>query len=303
MITENRKVWFKNVAVNVDAEKQTSKDIIEASDLDWKVEKRKVFTHMHGDTNEIPGKFAVVREDNHKPLGIVGNVYRPLQNTEAFSYFDAIVGTKEAKYISAGSFGDGAKVWMVAKLGGELKVSHDDTLEKYVILTNSHDGSSAVNIQLLALRLICQNGMLGFKSKGIHKVRHTLSMGLSISKVRESLGILNNQFNLIEKLSKKMINTKFTNTQMVPYLQSIGLIPNPETTDKVSTRTDNIINAVTYNYQNGLGAVPGTLWGAYNAVTEFLDWQSVGNEKKTKSNLFGHGANVKIKALEYAKEA
>lgn len=301
---QNRKAWFEGHSVDLEAGKQTAKEMIEKSGLDWKVRKSEIFHKVNGsvfESKDILGKFAVVREDTNEALGVVGNVYRPLQNTEAFSYFDAIVGTKEAKYVSAKSFDGGARVSLVAKLDGQIKVSDDDALEKYIILNNSHDGSSAVSIQLLALRLICSNGMLGFKSQGVHRVRHTLSMGMGIQNVRQSLGILNEQFDLIGELSRKMLRTPFYTSSMQEYLEQIGLIPAQDPEKAMSARAENIMADVLFKYKNGVGAVPNSLWGAYNAVTEHLDWAGTGNDKQTKSNLFGHGATVKTRALEYAQ--
>ena len=299
---QNRKAWFQGHSVGLDASKQTAKEMIEKSHLDWKVSKENLFIKTSGGESRVFGKFAVVREDTEESLGVVGNVYRPLQNTEAFSYFDAIVGTKEAKYVSAKSFDGGARVSLVAKLDGQIKVSDGDALDKYIILNNSHDGSSAVSIQLLALRLICSNGMLGFRSQGIHRVRHTLSMGLGIQNVRQSIGLLNEQFDLIGLLSKKMLRTRFTGMEMKGYLEKIGLIPKQDPEKAMSTRAENIMSDVLFKYRHGVGAVPGTLWGAYNAVTEHLDWGGKINDKQTKSNLFGHGATVKTRALEYARK-
>lgn len=295
-----RKAWFNHYAIPLDSQGKTSKEIIEEMSLNWKITKLPVYTKKDGKEIDIEGKFAVTKEDDGKPLGIVGNVYKPLQNNEAFPFFDAIVGSKEAHYVSAGSLDNDKKVFMVAKLNGDIKTTHDDVMEKYLILNNSHDGSSAVTIQLMALRLICTNGMIGFQSKGVHKVRHTLSMGMGINKVRESLGILNSQFDYIGELSRKMVQTEFKESMLENYLEKIGMIPASKDGER-STRANNIIEQVRYNYNHGIGATPGNLWGAFNAVTEYYDWKTKQTPSQLKSNLFGHGANVKQTALAYAK--
>ena len=136
----------------------TSAEAIEAAGLDWKVEKRGLyFAQTDGTTQLIPGKYATVRTDNQVALGIVGKVYTPLQNKEAFSFFDSIVGVKEAMYHTAGSLGKGERVWILAKLPGYIKVTEDDVVEKYLLLANSHDGSSAVEMLFTPVRVVCQN--------------------------------------------------------------------------------------------------------------------------------------------------
>ena len=93
----------------------TAAEAIAAARLDWRAVKEPIYLK---DGREVSGAFATVREDNKAVLGVVGEVYRPLQNKEAFSFFDAVVGSKEAIYHTAGALGDGSRVWILAKLPG-----------------------------------------------------------------------------------------------------------------------------------------------------------------------------------------
>ena len=73
------------------------------------------------------------------PLGVVGPTYRPLQNTEAFDFFDPIIGQEQALFETAGSLGNGERVWVLAKAPGEIRVAGDDCCSKYLLLSNSHN--------------------------------------------------------------------------------------------------------------------------------------------------------------------
>ena len=68
----------------------TSEEAIKKSGLDWEVEKRQIFCPGSSDMEfqVVPDAFAVVRKTDHKPLGVVGARYVPLQNRVAFSFFD-----------------------------------------------------------------------------------------------------------------------------------------------------------------------------------------------------------------------
>ena len=80
----------------------TSGEAIEFAGLDYTVEKRPLYTLNNPDflTGEerSPNKlkvsnfFATVRSDTDQILGIVGKDYQIVQNKDAFSFFDAIVG-------------------------------------------------------------------------------------------------------------------------------------------------------------------------------------------------------------------
>ncbi len=85
-------------------EHPTSEEAIKFAGLDYEVEKSPLFTKGRGITEsqdalimsnselEVPNYFANIRTDNNTVLGVVGKDYQIVQNREAFSFFDSIVG-------------------------------------------------------------------------------------------------------------------------------------------------------------------------------------------------------------------
>src|SRR5467141_3457753 len=114
----------------------TSVEAIQAAHLDWDVIKVPLFTKQRGRYRDILNKFGVVRADKFSKgdtaiLGIVGTSYKLLQNRQAFAWFDGIVGEGRAIYHTAGALGDGERVWILAKLPGEIRVVGDDVVNKF----------------------------------------------------------------------------------------------------------------------------------------------------------------------------
>ena len=68
------------------------------------------------------------------PLGVVSPRYCPLQNSEAFDFFDPIIGEKKAVFETAGSLGNGERVWVLAKVPGQINVVGGDCCTKYLLL-------------------------------------------------------------------------------------------------------------------------------------------------------------------------
>lgn len=290
----------------------TAADAIAAAGLDWKVNKEPLYLK---DGTPVEGAYATRREDDGAILGTVGRVYRPLQNKEAFSFFDAVVGSKEAIYHTAGALGSGEKVWILAKLPGHIRVTGEDVTEKFLLLSNSHDGSSPVQVMFTPIRVVCQNTLNVAMHNNTRKqsIRHTGAMGLRVRNVRDGLGIVHEQFKQFEEIARSMAGVQVKGSEgWRQFLKDCGIIPADEA-QAMSTRAENIINDVTQRFEygktNNLPGIRGTVWAAFNAVTEYADWERTARggeneqQSRAKSLLFGSGADLKQKAYDAAVKA
>jgi len=167
----------------------TSGEAIQYAGLDYEVAKSPLFTKGSGIIEnagdieigstelEVPDYFANIRTDNNTVLGVVGKDYHIVQNREAFSFFDAIVGGSEGiLYETAGALGNGERIFITAKLPDYIRVGNgDDVTEKYIFLTTSHDGSGSITAAFTPIRIVCQNTLnasLGSMSNVV-RIRHT----------------------------------------------------------------------------------------------------------------------------------
>lgn len=286
----------------------TAAEAITAAGLDWRVSKEPLYL-LGG--KPVPGAFATVRENNKAPLGVVGRIYRPLQNKEAFSFFDAVVDAKEAIYHTAGALGNGSRVWILAKLPGCVRVVGEDVAEKFLLLTNTHDGSAPVEIMFTPIRVVCQNtlniGMMHGERK--QKLRHTSGLGLRVRDVREGLGIMQRQFAAFEEAAQALTKVQLDGQAWRGYCRAAGLIAADESA-KLTARARAVLDEATRLFESGKGnnlpGVRGTAWAAFNAVTEYVDHVRMPRDRqneleaRAKSLLFGGGAELKRQAWEAA---
>lgn len=279
---------------------KTSAEMMQTAGLNWKVLQAPVLFEGNG-LKPFAHKLVNYRDDSGAPLGIVSDSYRVVQNSTAFAFLDSFLGESIEMYTRAGSWKGGARVYIRAKLPGMLKFAGNeaDLGEKYIDFHTSHDGSGSIEASLLAWRLVCSNGLKAFKKIAGGKVRHT--MNLSLDSIRESIGLMNQQFNIMETLSNKMAAAPFEVSKLPNVLESVGLIPKE---DKRSTRALNIIDEVSALF-TGLGkgstlaGTRGTTWGAYNAITEYVDhFRGASAVKRAESAAIGSGATIKETALE-----
>ena len=299
--------WHK-LGTKVD-QAMTAAEAIEASGLNWTVEKRQAHFFDGGVSFPIPDKFATVRTDANVALGVVGSRYHILQNKESFSFFDAIVGEKLACYHTVGALGQGEKIWLLAKLPSEFWITADDKVEKYLLLTNSHDGSSAVQIMATPIRVVCQNTLNMALAHGSERsrVRHTLSMGMGINAIRQQIGIADRHFQLFEEVGKHLASKQASSEIVDSLFKELGL-----TLEKAedSTRTRNIRDEIERLYRYGKGnqlpGVKGTAWALLNGVVEYVDYTRTAKGKNTEASLqsransllFGSGADMKQQAMD-----
>lgn len=292
----------------------TAVEAIKAAKLDWEVVKQPLFAISGSVALSVPDKFAVVPQ--HKwgkadcpVFGIVGEDYTPLQNREAFTFFDDIVGRKEAIYHTAGALGKGERVWILAKLPSDIQVVGDDIAEKFLLLSNSHDGTSSVQIKFTPIRVVCQNTLTMALSQGpTIRVVHTRDMQERLKIAEKALGLIHKRFDEIEKSFKGMAGVKVDKKRVADYLNLV--FPNPRDPDneKAWERVERARKGASRLFEKGKGngqsGVAGTLWAAYNGVTEYVDHHRIksGGERRLQSIWFGNGYHVKARAFKIAEE-
>ena len=129
-------------------EVQTAEKALKLGGLDWLVEKVPAWDQLpDGEFVQVPGGFYVRRTEDNKILGRVGGDYNPIQNVEAFTFFDQLVDSGEAKYETAGSLFGGKKIWLTAQIGDTFDVCGED-YKGYLLISNTHDGSRSFTAAL-----------------------------------------------------------------------------------------------------------------------------------------------------------
>ena len=129
-----------------------SKEALEVAGLNWKVIQEPVYT----EANElIEGYKAYVRDSDRKVLGVVTNRYKVIQNEEAFSFTDSLLG-EGVRYETAGSLQGGKKVWLLARMPQDYIIT-GERISPYLVFSNTHDGSGAIKVALTPIRVVCNN--------------------------------------------------------------------------------------------------------------------------------------------------
>jgi phage/plasmid-like protein (TIGR03299 family) len=291
------------------SEYPTSFEAIVHAGLDYEVIKTPLFTqYLENEKIAVPELYSTLRTDTKSVLGVVGKEYQIVQNTDAFSFFDAIAGAHGVLYETAGALGRGERIFITAKLPDYIRVGKDDLIEKYLFLTTSHDGSGSITAAFTPIRIVCANTLnaaLRTQTNTV-RIRHTTNAKSRLEQAHKVMGITDNLSGKLEDIFNQWTKVPITD-QEVKKLISLALSPSKEVTehlkagqlDELSSCFSNIIeNAYAYAMSDETQLTPtteGTLFGAYNAVTGYF--QNVKSYKdpqaKLKSMLMGGNAQAR----------
>ena len=137
----------------------TSAEALTVAGLDFTVRKAPNIHRLPDGREEISKtSFFTYRTDNGAILGgKLGADYQIVQNTDAFTFFDEIVGGDGIMYETAGALGQGERIFITAKLPDYIRVGNNDLIEKYLFLTTSHDGFGSITAAFTPIRVVCNN--------------------------------------------------------------------------------------------------------------------------------------------------
>jgi len=199
-------------------EAPTSEEAIRLAQIDWKVEQKPIFLE---DGTQIKGSWANVRSSDGKPLGIVGDRYKIVQNTEAFAFTDALLG-EGVRYETAGSLKDGKIIWLLARMPQTIKVLGED-VDPYMVFTNTHDGSGAVRVCMTPVRVVCFNtlNMAINGAKRMWSARHTGSIANKLDDAIETLELANRYLEATQETFEQLYKVKINDSNLIQFVNNI----------------------------------------------------------------------------------
>jgi phage/plasmid-like protein (TIGR03299 family) len=295
----------KQVPATVPAE-----TMCECAGLDWKVEKKPApGARLIDPKKEIYDRYLILREpvDPEKEavaLGMVGRGYEPLQNRDAFTFFEPFIENGYAQFHTAGALGNGERVWVLVKLNEQIVIKGDDLIDRFLLLSNSHDGSGAVSIRFTPIRVVCQN-TLNYamkRSSGVISVRHTrhIAWHLANAQAEELKRIIEKTFKDAETLFGRMAMMEMKAEDTESFLEFLFPRTEKQKRDKTEPERWARIRSILDDPEVTPKSTRTTLWALYNAIIRDEDYRTsreAGSDARLERVWFGRGHDLKLKAL------
>jgi len=291
---------------------RTPAEALREAGLDWIVEERPISVPGVPAT---PGTWvgdykALVRSTDQRVLSVVDPFYKPLQNADALKFFAPLVADKDCSFEAAGSLRGGRRIWVLAKINGSTAdVGKGDPIEPYFLLANGHDTSLKVTLMFTAIRVVCMNTLkmaLGRGAASAVKVLHSQKLEESLSAIREALDVSKQTFTLSVKEFRAMKARGLDVDGLKQYVRKV-FAGEGSLDDQGDEKMPRCWETVEKNFEAGVGSklAGSTVWGAYNAVTHFLDYQRGTSSATTEatrldSTWFGEAARVRDRAHKEA---
>jgi len=300
---------WHGLGVKLDAP-ATSEEAIVAASMDWDVVTQLIYVQDgNGAYRLVPNKRAIVRQDTQEVFAVMGEGYMPTQNRTCWAMFDEVIAQGGAIYHTAGSLFGGRKIWILAKLPMDIRVG-DETIEPFILLSSSHDGSQALRMQLTPVRVVCAN-TLSVALRGSGKnfyAKHTKNILNRASNARDILGLAEAYYEMFALQAERMAETRMTVVEVQEYLQKLYKFQSDKTYAdqhhskiKAYETTLDLLSHPT----NVLGGMTGTAWAAYNAVTYYIDHERITgggsdlrDDRRLNSTWFGSGAELRQTAYD-----
>jgi phage/plasmid-like protein (TIGR03299 family) len=291
----------------------TAEEAIEAAGLNWEVAKVPVYVSGIGRLFTLEHQYATVRKDHldHPdchPFGLVGDKYQPLQNIDAFRFFDPLLQERDVRFETAGALGQGERIWVMVRFEQDISVG-SDVLQRYLLLSNRHDGRGSVTLKFTPIRVVCQNTLSAalFGEGRAFQVRHDRALHDRLKEARMLIQTIRDTYARLQAAFEDLRALVLKADMLKTYLEAVFPLPSQPADESVRTRVLRNRSAAAhfahYGKGNSTKDVRDTMWAAYNGVVEFVDHRKTNpraadvNDSRLRYVWFGGGAVVKQRAL------
>lgn len=253
----------------------------------------------------VPDTNVMVRSTDRQVFGTMGRLYRPLQNVEALGRFQPMVESGHVRLVAAGSLDTGRKIWILGEINGATgDVVKGDAVKAYVLLAHSHDGSLTIKFGHTKTRVVCNNTLqvaLSDDGAKMYSRKHTKNAIVDLDKVVANIDFARADLQADIEKFKFLARKKCDDKNMKRFARALlGGESKTDTDEPVR-----YIDEVATKFETGIGTdipgVRGTMWGAFNAATEFLTHDiGRGADTRVTSGWFGKNAQTTERALSLA---
>lgn len=247
------------------------------------------------------------RSDTKTPLSVVGNRYQIVQPREVLEFYRDLTEVSGFELETAGVLKEGRKFWALARTGKSTSIKGCDTVNGYLLLATSCDGTLATTATPTTVRVVCNNTLTVALSGASSAIKVPHNTSFDPLAVKKQLGVAVTQWDSFMYRMKTLSERKVKTHESLNYFLKVLCQTDGHTDPAMGLTNERALKRVQALYEGAgkgsdLASAQGTAWGLLNAVTEYVDHErrARSQEYRLDSAWFGQGANLKQRALDHA---
>jgi phage/plasmid-like protein (TIGR03299 family) len=280
----------------------TPDQVLAEAGLNWEVSKVPAFANIAGKQTAV-GWSALVRSEDNKVLDVVSDDWNPVQNQEAFEFFNDFIAEGDMEMHTAGSLRGGQIVWALAKVKDSFELFGGDRVDSYLHFTNFHKYGCSTDVRFTPIRVVCNNTLTLSLNKNVERmVKVSHRHEFDGNNVKLMLGVAQEKLSKYKEMAKFLGAKRYTADSMVDYFKSVFPVSGPENSKKEISKSAKTALGVV-DTQPGAEFARGSFWQLFNTVTYLTD-HLAGKTADTRLQSAWYGSNkmLKTRALETAIE-
>lgn len=278
--------------------------IVEAG-VDWEVDLVPAYADINGKQRSI-NRSALVRSSDDRILDIVTNDWHPMQNLDAFKFFDEYVKRGDLEMHTAGALDNGRVVWALAKMKESFELFKGDKIDQYMLFSNPHKYGYAAEARSVFTRVVCENTIaVALRENTGNSVKISHRAEFDQDRVKMELGIAHQKADDYKEIAKFLGESKAEKQDIVEYFKTLFpvLSAKKEGEGRKTISKNASLALEVLETQPGTQFAPGSWWQAVNAVT-FMTNHMLGKsqDRRLASTWYGSNKNLNSKAIKLALE-
>lgn len=276
---------YCHLGVTVDESITSKEDVMKLAKLDnWNVRHVDLESLLPASMSTNTNYRMVVRdnpyfETDEDPktnlLGMVKSRHEIVSNEEVFDFAERLlVG---GRYETAGSLNGGSRMFLTMALDAQVTIDEhgvNDEIKTYLVLANSHDGTSGLTAFVSPLRIICQNTLdIALKeAKQKFTIRHTKSLTDRMRIAEQTLNLAINYEAAFKEDAETLLAQPVTDNEFFKIMSEVFPLEEDATTTQAKNyiRTMDNLDAI---WNSGtIEGVKNSKWGVLNTATEYLQY-------------------------------
>lgn len=233
---------------------------------------------VSGELEEMPGKFATVRDDTGKGLGIVSDSYEVFQNHEAFEFLEALVDRYGVTWESAGALRGGARVFVCMRLPHEIRIDPNgvnDEIVPFVVMTTTHDGSGKVEAMVGPWRPVCGNTeRLAVKNAVVRwGTRHTRNIKDKVAEARRTMAQSVTYFERFVEEETRLAEAAMTIDDVHKVIDEVWGELDSDAKPHAVTARNKLVETITGVWEENVPVLGQTGYAVERTFTQYADWK------------------------------